>query len=99
MTQPQAQAPPVIPSGPAISEEDLKDVETRSVRSVSSKRSRTYDLTPTLSKRVRSILQHPADPSLPKVTTHEGQVLLLSHLRPVLNVLRHASASSRSSCI
>ena len=32
-------------------------------------------------------LLHPADLSPPKGATHEGQVLLPSHLRPVLNVL------------
>ena len=40
IVQPQTQAP-VIPFGPGTKEIDLRDVEVRSVRSVSSRRSRT----------------------------------------------------------
>ena len=41
LTQPQVQPPPVRYSGPGVSETAIRDVEVRSVRSVSSRRSRT----------------------------------------------------------
>ena len=90
VSQSQVQAPVVVSSGPAISKIDLRDVEIRSVRSVSSKRSRSRDPAPTGSKRARSQTRTtiPQYPSLPKGTTQEGLLLLLSHLRPVLDVLR-----------
>ena len=78
--QPQVQASPIISSsasGPVTNGNDLRDVDNKSGRSASSKRSRSGDL-PGLKQ------QHPTDPSLPKGTAHEGLVLLLSQLRPVL---------------
>ena len=87
MSQPQAQAPPIILSGPTINENDLRNVEIRAVRSVSSKRIRSRDPAPVASMP-GPIQQHPADPSLPKGTTHEGLALLPSHLSPILNLLR-----------
>ena len=80
--------PPVIQSGPAISNINLRNVETRSVRSVSSKRSRTHDPAPSVSKRARSHTTTSRRSLSPKGTTQEGHILLQSHLRPAQNVLR-----------
>ena len=80
--------PPVISSGPGISEIDLRGVEAWSVR---------YQL---VLRGVELMIQHPLfqnipglrlvlkNHSPPKRITNEGQVLLVSHLRPVLIMLK-----------
>ena len=85
LTQPQAEAILVIPYHLGLY---LRDVEAGSVRSVSSKRSRTCDLASTVSKRARSQTHGTTSPISLSPQRDKGLVLLLSQLRPVLNMPR-----------
>ena len=88
----QMQDPPIVSSGPTVSEKVKidDDVEVISVRSASAKRARPRDqATVNVSKHARSSASTSRrSTSLPAGTTLEGLAQSRGHLRPVLNMRR-----------